>query len=145
MLKLFNPTDEKIESRNGAKFWELLRRHPKFKSDSGALKTWVEVVIEDVTFQDDLNERVKAVAEDRDFEVLKVLRERVEVEPGATAENAGDEEALNFLDDPKTVFERLLEQHEGIQKKEAEDLKAAFAVLFEKNSQNEGEPDTIDT
>ena len=35
MLKLFNPTDEKIESRNGAKFWELLRRHPKFKKDAG--------------------------------------------------------------------------------------------------------------
>ena len=85
------------------------------------------------------------MAEDRGFEVLKILRERVEAEPGASAENASDEEALNFLDDPKTVFERLLEQHEGIQKKEAEDLKAAFAVLFEKNSQNEGEPDTIDT
>jgi len=116
-----------------------------FKPDSGALKTWVEVVIEDVTFQDDLNERVKAVAEDRDFEVLKVLLERVKVEPGASAENTSDEEVLNFLDDPKTVFERLLEQREGIQKEEAENLKAAFAVLFEKNSQNEGEPATIDT
>ena len=84
-----------------------------FKPDSGVLKTWVEIVIEDVTFQDDLNERVKAVTEDRDFEVLKVLRERVEAEPGARAENASDEEALNFLDDPQTVFERLLEQHEA--------------------------------
>lgn len=34
MLKLFNPTDEKIEWRNGAKFWELLRRYPQFKKDA---------------------------------------------------------------------------------------------------------------
>ena len=30
MLKLFNQTDEKIEWRNGAKCWELLRRHKPF-------------------------------------------------------------------------------------------------------------------
>ena len=34
MLKLFNPTDEKIEWRNGAKCWELLRRYPQFKKDA---------------------------------------------------------------------------------------------------------------
>lgn len=102
-------------------------------TEGGHLKTWVEVVIEDATLQDDLNEEVRRLSEGKDFEVLKVLRGLSPVMAGmGVVEGVTDDEAINtLLDNPLHVFEHLLKEHQLDESEEAQMLKTTFARLVE--------------
>lgn len=104
----------------------------------GIFRTWVEVVVEDATFEEDLNERVRRLAEENGIEVLKVLRGRPAAITGRTVGEATDDEAIEtLLDQPVQVFEHLLGQCGNLDEKEIEKLKTAFAVVVDLDAQSE--------
>lgn len=104
----------------------------------GIFRTWVEVVVEDATFEEDLNERVRKLAEGNGVEVLKVLRGRPAAITGRTVGEATDDEAIEtLLDQPVQVFEHLLGQCGNLDEKEIEKLKTAFAVVVDLDAQSE--------
>ncbi len=110
----------------------------EFNAGAGEFRTWVEVVVEDATLEDDLNERVRKLAEDRGVEVLKVLRGRSATVTGMSAGEATDDEAIDtLLDQPVQVFEHLLGQCGELDEKELEKLRTAFAVLVDLDAQPE--------
>ena len=110
----------------------------EFNAGAGEFRTWVEVVVEDATLEDDINERVRKLAEDRGVEVLKVLRGRSATVTGMSAGQATDDEAIDtLLDQPIQVFEHLLGQCGELDEKELEKLRTAFAVLVDLDAQSE--------
>ena len=118
---------------------ELERAIKGIEPGTSDFKTWVEVVVEDATLEDDLNERVQKLAAEQGIEVLKVLRGRANGLTGMSAGDVTDEEAIGaLLDQPLKVFEHLLEQHKEVDVAEAEKLKTAFALLLDMDAQTEG-------
>ncbi len=118
---------------------DLERVLEEFKPIPAPLRSWVEVVVEDGTLEDDLVERVRALTDGRDFDVLKVLRGRSVGVAGMSAGDATDDEAIeSLLDRPDQVFEHLLGEHESLTEDEVAELKAAFAVLMDLDAQSEG-------
>ncbi|MEO1528130.1 MAG: exonuclease SbcCD subunit D C-terminal domain-containing protein [Planctomycetota bacterium] len=108
-----------------------------FQVDEGELTTWVEVIVEDCSLGVDVNEQVRAIAEDCDFEVLKVIRESVRVMDRLAAEEGTDEEsAVSLLEKPEEVFDHLLNQHE-LEPAERDSLTNAFSILVDLHSQSE--------
>lgn len=103
-----------------------------FNPDTGKLETWVEVIVKDASLGEDINEVVQNLAAERNFQVLKVLRESVGLPEDIDIENQSDYEAIEtLLDDPTKVFEHRLEQESNLEKKEKKELKIAFAQLLE--------------
>lgn len=103
-----------------------------FSEKSGDLRTWVELIVEDASLEDNLTERVADLIADRDFDVLKMIRGRTEPIVGMSAEDATDDEAMESLfRHPSFVFEHLLDQQDQLSDEEVEDLKVAFAGLVE--------------
>ena len=116
---------------------ELEKALDDFRPDPGALRTWVEVVVEDATLEEDLNERVRLLVEGRDFEVLKVLRGgAVQVTDMRTGQATDDEAIEMLLDHPTDVFTHLLGEYQQFDEEEVEDLEAAFAALVELEAQS---------
>jgi len=109
-----------------------------FDPAPGELPTWVEVIVEDATIEDDLNERVRRLAENRSFEVLKVLRGNPTPVAGMELGGATDDEVIeSLLDDPARVFEHVLGQHEELNEKDQQELMAAFKQVVEQEAQSE--------
>ncbi len=101
--------------------------------ETGNLKPWVEVLVEDATLQDDLNERVRILTEKAPYDVLKVLRGRNLTTGGpGLGDDADFGEAVDILANPKGIFERLLEQYVGLQEEEKEPLRTSFSTLLER-------------
>jgi len=104
-----------------------------FKPQSGELKAWVEVVVEDASLQDDLNEHVRTLTEKASFDVLKVLRGRTQAVVGPSAGEISDDEAIDeLLSDQKSVFDLRLSQEVSLSDKELDELRSAFAELLER-------------
>jgi len=104
-----------------------------FKPKGGELKAWVEVVVEDASPQDDLNEHVHSLTEKAPFEVLKVLRGRTQAVVGPSAGDASDDEAIeDLLSDQKAVFDHRLSKETAFSEKEMEELRSAFTELLER-------------
>ena len=115
----------------------------EFASEAKAFRTWVEVVVSDATLEEDLNERVRRLAEAHGVEVLKVLREGAAAVTGMSAGEATDDEAIEtLLDQPARVFEHLLGQHAQLEPSEIEQLKATFAVLVDLDAHAEANRST---
>ena len=111
---------------------ELEKAIEEFDPVPGELRTWVEVVIEDVSNEQDLYERVCRLADDRDFDVLKVLRANAIPVVGMDATEATDDEAFeSLLNDPASVFDHLLEEQQHFDDEAIQNLKVAFAELVE--------------
>ncbi|MEM9017332.1 MAG: exonuclease SbcCD subunit D C-terminal domain-containing protein [Verrucomicrobiota bacterium] len=109
-----------------------------FAEDSGDLRTWVELIVEDAVIEDNLTERVASLIEDRNFDVLKVIRGRVDSVKGMSGDGITDDEAIeSLLDRPQRVFEHLLDQQEQFTDSELDELKLAFAQLVEMESEPE--------
>ena len=103
-----------------------------FLPKEGVLKAWVEVVVEDASLQDDLNEYVQNLTENAAFDVLKVLRGRTQTLVGPTAGEVTDDEAIDdLLSDQKKVFDLMLSQKTGLSEEELGDLRRAFSTLLE--------------
>jgi len=110
----------------------------RFEADGGELRTWVEVIVEDAAPGDDLVELARAAAEGKDFDVLKVIRGGAAAPGGLVAGDMADDEAIgSLLDDPRLVFDHLLEAHDSISEEEKGLLRTAFAELCA--MQEEGE------
>lgn len=107
----------------------------KFEPQSGSLEAWVEVVVSDASFQDDLNSRVQELVGSRNFKVLKVLRGGLVGVTGLGAEDRTDEEAIDsLLENPLNVFDHLLAQKTGLSPEELEQLRTAFSELLDKRA-----------
>lgn len=110
----------------------------EFNTQAGELGTWVEVVVEDATLQDELNERVRKLAERHGIDVLKVLRGASPTFMCMSAEDTTDDEAIEtLLDKPTNVFEHLLKQHPDISEEHVGKLRVAFDHLVELETQME--------
>ena len=117
---------------------ELEKAMGEFDPVPGELRTWVEVVIEDASTEQDLYERVCRLADGRNFDVLKVLRGKAITVVGMDAGEASDDEAFeSLLNDPASVFNHLLDEHQQFDDEAIQNLKAAFAELVEGNEQSE--------
>ncbi len=117
---------------------DLEKSLSEFSVKEGELRSWVELIVEDASIEDNLTERVAALIEDRDFDVLKVIRGRADTLVGMTLEDATDDEAIeSLLDQPTLVFEHLLEQQEQLTPEEVEELKLAFTRLMDLEAQPE--------
>lgn len=111
---------------------DLERTLDEFQPESSDLITWVEVVVEDAGTGENLNEVVQELVEDRDFEVLKVLRGGATPLQGMSAEELSDEEGIDtLLDDPSQVFQQRLNEEMGLTDEERQELEVAFAQLLE--------------
>ena len=103
-----------------------------FNPDTGELETWVEVVVKDASFSEDINETVQSLVAELDFKVLKVMRESATPPPGMRIDDHSDDEAIEtLLDDPKQVFEHRLEEKSDINEEHKQELKIAFAQLLD--------------
>jgi len=110
----------------------------EFDPDPGELRTWVEVVVKDAVLEDDLNERVRELSANREFDVLKVLREKPVTVTGLHAGDSTDDEVIeSLIDSPGEVFEHLLGEHEHFSEQEIQALRTAFAVLVDRDAQSE--------
>lgn len=117
---------------------ELEKSLADFSEKSGNLRTWVELIVEDAAFEDNLTERVAELIAHRDFDVLKVIRGRPDSLVGMSVEDVTDDEAIeSLLDHPTQVFEHLLEQQEQFSDAEVAELKVAFDRLMELEAQPE--------
>ena len=104
-----------------------------FKPGTDGLRPWVEVVVEDATLQDDLNDQVRALTEKSSYDVLKVIRGKKQTQVGPVLEGNEDFDAAeDILADPRGIFERLLERHDQLTSKEKDLLRTSFATLHEK-------------
>ncbi len=109
-----------------------------FSEESGKLRTWVELIVEDAAFEDNLTERVADLISDRDFDVLKVIRSRADSLASMSAEDVTDDEAIeSLLDHPTHVFEHLLDQQDQFSDAEVAELRLAFDQLKEMADQTE--------
>jgi exonuclease SbcD len=117
---------------------DLARALAAFDADTGELRPWLEVVVEDAALEEDLLDQVRALSEGKPFDVLKVLRGKSAPLSGMTAGEATDDEAIeSLLDEPVLVFEHLLGEYEQLSEEEVGSLKTAFAVLLDLDNQSE--------
>ncbi len=111
---------------------DLEKSLSEFSEKAGELRSWVELIVEDALIEDNLTERVASLIEDRDFDVLKVIRGKADTLVGMSVEDVSDDEAIeSLLDQPTLVFEHLLDQQEQLTTEEVEELKLAFSRLVE--------------
>ncbi|MEC5127571.1 exonuclease subunit SbcD [Verrucomicrobiales bacterium BCK34] len=109
-----------------------------FSVKAGELRSWVELIVEDASIEDNLTERVASLIADRDFDVLKVIRGKADSLVAMTVDDVTDDEAIeSLLDKPTRVFEHLLDQQEQFTPEEVEELKLAFTRLMELEAQPE--------
>lgn len=117
---------------------DLERTLDEFHPESSDLTPWVEVVVEDAGVGENLNGVVQEVVEDRDFEVLKVLRGGAVPLQGMSAEELSDDEGIDtLLDDPSQVFQQRLDEETGLTEEERRELEIAFAQLIEIHEEEE--------
>ena len=108
-----------------------------FNPVNGELQTWVEVRVRDAGTGEDINETVKHLAEDQDFEVLKVLREGTISHEGLRIENDSDDEAIErILENPAQVFEHRLGEEAQLDEEVKGELRVAFFRLLEHQEGN---------
>jgi DNA repair protein SbcD/Mre11 len=119
-------------------FDELESRILEFSPDASELTPWVEVVVEGAVFGDELSNRVRELAEGKDYEILKIVRVKGENEEGGAVLSDGENYEF-ILDHPDQVFERLLDQREVAEGEERERLKVLFGQVVGLVEQAEGE------
>ena len=114
------------------KSWEDLSEAIRnFNPDTGELETWVEVIVKDASFSEDINETVQSLAADLDFEVLKVMREGAALSPDMRVGDDSDDEAIEtLLDNPTQAFEHRLDKEPDMNEEHKRELKPAFAQLL---------------
>ena len=104
---------------------DMERSIREFSPESHDLRTWVEIKVKNPTFTEKLNEEVREIAKG-EYEVIKVVPDRGdEADQGIRDWDETDYEFI--LNDPRKVFERLL-QDRGVQEGEEH---ARLTELFE--------------
>ena len=103
-----------------------------FVPEAAELKPWVEVLVEDAGSGEDINETVQNLAAEREFDVLKVVRENSILHPGMHIEDDSDDQAIErILEDPKQVFEYRLDEEPAMNEERKQELKVVFAQLLD--------------
>jgi len=103
-----------------------------FKPETDGLRPWVEVVVEDATLQDDLNDQVSLLCEKAPFDVLKVMRGSSTVVAPRAGDSVDNHAIEDLLSKPKDVFQLLLEQQDGLTEEEIQGLEHAFSEILER-------------
>ena len=102
------------------------------KSSGSQLITWVEVILTGHTGQDDANSFVRTITAGKHYDVLKVmLKEQVEYDNSSIGSH-GDAELDTLLEQPKKVFDYLLEQHPEIEEEQKKQLRLAFDKIMDR-------------
>lgn len=118
----------------------------RFRAPAGDLPAWLEVVIEDPVAGEDLYQRARDLARDRQFELIRVL-----AKPGAApgADTPPDETAgagdADLLADPARVFERRLKAEAGLDDAERESLRTIFRELLDLHADRERQGELQET
>ena len=107
------------------------------KPAGGALRTWVEVLVEDSISGENVSELVREIAEGQDFDVVRVVCERLRNLDGVGARDANGGGEEDLLDDPGKVFGLRLDQEDGLQAEEKEALELAFREIFDQSTQGD--------
>lgn len=98
----------------------------------GQLPSWIEITVSGAATPAELNETVSRVMENRRSAVLRVLRERSDSAEPFSLGDATDDEALDTLiDDPRRLFDHLLNQEEEMTPEDRESLHLLFTGLLE--------------
>ena len=106
----------------------------------GELTTWVEVLVEDPVAGENVLDMVRAAAEDRSFEVVRVVSASRGKMPGVREEDlGGDGLEENLLGDAAKVFGLRLDREEGFEEGEREALEIAFKQVLEQVQQGGSE------
>lgn len=104
----------------------------------GELRTWIEVLVEDPLSGENLLERVKGLAEGKDFDVVRVV-----CESGTARSGVGDDESAgaveDLMGDPLKVFALRLDREPGLEAGEREELELAFLEIWNRYQEGEGE------
>jgi len=102
----------------------------------GELRTWVEVLVEDPLSGENLLERVRELAEGKDFDVVRIV-----CETGVTLSGVSEAEAAvaeeDLMGDPLKVFGLRLDREPGLEAGEREELEMAFQEIW--NRYQEGD------
>jgi exonuclease SbcD len=104
----------------------------------GELRTWVEVLVEDSVTGENVLELVRQIAEGKDFDVVRVVCERLRNLDGVRAGDADDGSEEDLLSDPVKVFGLRLDQEDGFEDAEREALALAFREILD-GLEQEGE------
>lgn len=106
----------------------------QFESKESAQDAWIEIIITDESFKDDILDRVQIATSGKSFEVLKVMRESSQELKGMDIEGKTDDEALeSILGNPMAMFENLLAE-KNIDASEQKSLIDAFQYILEEES-----------
>lgn len=106
----------------------------QFESKESAQDAWIEIIITDESFKDDILDRVQITTSGKSFEVLKVIRESSQEFKGMDIEGKTDDEALeSILGNPMAMFENLLAE-KNIDASEQKILIDAFQYILEEES-----------
>jgi exonuclease SbcD len=106
----------------------------------GVLRTWVELIVEDASLEDDLTERVEDLRAGLDYDILKIIRSRSDSRVGMTAGEEDDWESIGeILGNPVTVFQHLLDQCEELSEDDVDSLRNSFNQLLETVSESSEE------
>lgn len=107
---------------------ELEEKMRSFQPPLGELPTWVEVMVEDPVFGENLFEIVQDYAEGEAYVVIRVAGKRVSGLQGLSeGEEPGEDIESSILDEPKEVFKVRLEREEGL----SEEEKIAVLTVFD--------------
>ena len=116
---------------------ELSEALSTFDPEEHELETWVEVVVKGAGITEDLNAFIQDRVEDRNFKVLKVIREGQTSLSGFQMGDHTPTEAIEtLLDDPAEVFRHRLDIETGLSKEDRQKLEIVFAQLLELQEQN---------
>jgi exonuclease SbcD len=108
-------------------------------AEVGELPTWVEVLVEDSISGENVLEQVRELTAEQDYEVVRVVCERLLAVDGARVVEGADGSEEDLLGDPIKVFELRLEREIGLEDEERAALELAFREVFECMEQEEAE------
>ena len=108
-----------------------------FDPGKSELTPWVEVVVKDAVLNTDLNDRLRALALQSTFEVVTVLRAGSIVTGQKMETWIESSDESDPLDDPKAIFDQVMEQYDELAAKDKDELRLVFQSLLERDAEAE--------
>ena len=93
--------------------------------------------MKDAVLNTDLNDRLRALALQRTFEVVTVLRAGSIVTGQKMETWIESSDESDPLDDPKAIFDQVMEQYDELAAKDKDELRLVFQSLLERDAEAE--------